>query len=507
MVSAVLILTGLAYIATRDSTTVDGSVSEMRTSLVKEGPLWITLTERGTINATNQVVLPSEVEGVTQVVWLVQESAYVGVGDLLVRLDSSRLDDELVNRQIMEQNSEADYISARESLGVIKNQAKSDVNKANLAVQFATEDFKKYVEGDYPNELKDAQATATLAEAESEAREVDFNGSERLYKDEFISAVELNSAKRRLERTQVDHELAIANVKFLKEFTFKRNVTQFESDLEESKRALERTKLKASADVVQGEARLNAAQAKYAREQDKLEKVTDQLTKTEISAPVVGRVVYATRTSKGGHGPPRVEPLEEGSMIRERQEVINLRTDNSVMVQITIHEANLGKVHPGLQVRITAAALPGREFTGTINKVAILPDAQNFWMNPDMKVYGVDIDVDGDWAELRTGMGCQAEIVVEHHETAVYIPTESVLLIDGKPTVYVVDGSTVVKRQVEVGLANDHVIRITANLSPGELVQSTPPLDSAAVAYPSDFVEGIEIPQYDQDETLSVFDE
>lgn len=504
---AVAVFGILALIGGRNSETVEGIVPELRTSVVKEGPLWITLTEKGTINASNQVVLSSEVEGSVQVLWLVDESAYVEAGDLLVRLDSSRLKDELVDRQIMEQNAEADFISAREGLGVVKNQAESDINAAELVVQFAEEDLTKYVKGDYPNELKGAEATLTLAEAELATREDDFEGNERLFEEKFISSVELNTATRRLERAQVDLELAQADIDFLQKFTYKRNVTQLESDRKESKKALERARLRASADVVQADALLNARKAEYSREQGKREKIEEQLLKTEIRAPVAGRVVYATRTSKGGHGPPRQQPLEEGSAIRERQEVINLRTDNSAGVQVTIHEANLGKVTQGLRVRITVDALPGREFTGSVTKVALLPDAQNYWMNPDLKVYGVDIDVDGDWSELRTGMSCLAEIVVERHEMAVYIPTECVLLVEGVTTVYVVEGSKVAKRQVEVGLANDRVIRITANLRPGEIVQSSPPLDAASVAYPSDFVEGVEIPQYNPDETIAGFDE
>ena len=490
---AALILAGVGFFTMRDSATVEGTVPELQTSLVKEGPLWITLSEQGTINASNQVVLPSEVEGQTQVLWLVEESAQVEAGDLLVRLDSSRLEDELIDRQIMTQNAEADFITARENLGVLKNQAQSDVNKARLAVQFATEDLKKYIEGDYPNELKDAQATVTLAEADLATREDDLRGKERLYDDEFITATELATSKRRLQRAQVDLELAEASINLLKEFTYKRNVAQLESDFEESKKALERARLTASANVIQGEARLKAQEAKYAREQGKLAKVEEQIVKTKIYAPVAGRVVYATRTSGGRHGPPRQEPLEEGTMIRERQDVINLRTDNSVTVQITIHEANLGKVRPGLSVRITVDALPGREFTGRVSKVALLPDAQNFWMNPDLKVYGVNIDVDGDWAELRTGMSCNAEVVIERHDNTVFVPTESVLLIDGSPTVFVVKGSETEKRPIEVGLANERVIRVVANLSAGERILTMPPLDSAAVTLPSDFVESVEI--------------
>lgn len=178
-----------------------------------------------------------------------------------------------------------------------------------------------------------------------------------------------------------------------------------------------------------------------------------------------------------------LEPLKEGQTVYERQELIHLRTDTAVMAEISVAESDLGKVKVDQRVRITVDALPGKEFTGHITSIAILPDAQNSWMGSGPNVYATEVFMDGDGSTLRTGMSCKVEIVVEHYEMAVSVPVEAVLRVNGRPTVYVDKGREIEERAVEVGMANETMIRISANLAAGERVLLAPPLEQAAVSY------------------------
>lgn len=185
-----------------------------------------------------------------------------------------------------------------------------------------------------------------------------------------------------------------------------------------------------------------------------------------------------------------LEPLEEGQTVYEHQELIHLRTDTSVMAEISVGESDLGKVKAGQRVRITVDALPGKEFTGHITSIAIMPDAQSSWMGSGPNVYATEIFIDGDGSALRPGMSCQAEIVVEHHEMAVSVPVEAVLRVKGTPTVYVAKGRDIEERPVEIGLANETMIRIVSNLAAGERVLLAPPLERASVVH-SNIIEGV----------------
>jgi HlyD family secretion protein len=120
---------------------------------------------------------------------------------------------------------------------------------------------------------------------------------------------------------------------------------------------------------------------------------------------------------------------------------------------------------------------------GTVTRIAPLPDPQSMWMNPDMKIYKTEITLDTDDPTLRSGMNCKAEIIVEQHTDAIYIPVETVLRVGGQPTVYVLneDGAPE-PRQVEIGLDDKSVVRVISGLQEGELVLATPPLKAAAAA-------------------------
>lgn len=490
--AVVIVVLGLGTMVAQQSSLVEGSIPNVATFAAKEGPLWITVVESGTIRARNQVVLKSEVEGRSQVLWLVPEAQEVKKGDLLVRLDSSFWEDQRLEREIWDQQTEAGLVYALENLKVNKSRTESEINTAELAVQFATEDLKKYIEGDFPNELKEKKRQVALAQSSRAAAEDDLEGKEILFTKKFATPVELDTARRLMQRASLEVELAEGREKLLSSFTYKRRVNQLQSDLEEAKRALERSRLEAAADIVQAEAQL-AKMEHWTRFGTKhTKKIETQIKNCEIYAPVDGSVLYATRQPKGGrHMKMGLEPLEEGQTVYEHQELIHLRTDTSVMAEISVGESDLGKVKAGQRVRITVDALPGKEFTGHITSIAIMPDAQSSWMGSGPNVYATEIFIDGDGSALRPGMSCQAEIVVEHHEMAVSVPVEAVLRVKGTPTVYVAKGRDIEERPVEIGLANETMIRIVSNLAAGERVLLAPPLERASVVH-SDIIESVQ---------------
>ncbi len=459
--------------------------SSIPTFTAKKGPLRISVTESGTIQAREKVVIKNEVEGQSTIIYLIEEGTEVKKGDLLVELDSSNLVDQKVDEEIQVQNAEASYIDARENFEVVKNQAQSDQDKAQLAYDFAVQDLEKYIEGEYPNKLKEAEARITLAEEELARAQEELEWSKKLYEEKYISQTELQADELAVNKKGLDLELARNDLDLLVNYTHKRNLAQLESDVSQAKMALERTIRKATADVVQAEANLNAKDLQYNRQKDKFKKIETQIEKCKIYAPADGTVIYATTAEMGGRrmGGMGDEPLEEGSTIRERRELIHLPTTSGLNVETSILEADLEKVKVGLPVQVTVATLPDEVYYGRVASRALMADAMTSFLNPDLKEYATTIYVDnnGNTDLLRTGMSCTAEIIVEQHAEALYIPVQSVIRVGGKPTVYVVKGSKIAPRQVEIGLDNNIMVRIISGLEEGEVVSLSPPLEEATV--------------------------
>lgn len=459
--------------------------SETITFTTQKGPLTISVIESGTIKAREQVIIKSEVEGRATILWLIDEGTRVKKEDLLLELDASRLQNELIDQQIRVQNAEADFIRARENLDVVRNQAESDIDKAELNKSFAGQDLKKYREGEFPKELKDAESRITVAREELRRAEEKSEWSRILYEEKYLSQTELQGDELATQKARLDLDLAEATLNLLKEYTYARKLTELESDVKQAKMALERVRRKASADIVQAEADLVAKKSEFQREKSKLDKAISQIQKTKIYAPADGMVIYATTAKGGWRG--NADPLAAGQDVSERQELIHLPKTASMLAEVKVHESSLAKVKVGLPVTITVDALSDRSYTGRVVSISPLPDAASLWLNPDLKLYTVIIHIDENGGNLRTGMSCRAEIEVEHYEEAVYVPIQAVIRIDGRQAVYVSSKGSVRPRPVETGLDNNRMVRIISGLEPGEEVLLAPPLSESTTSGKSDF--------------------
>jgi len=441
---------------------------------VEEGPLTISVTENGTIKNRDQVILKSEVEGRTAILFLVPEGTNVRKGDLLVELDGSGLEEQRASQSITVINAEASFIRARENLAVAKNQAESDVTQARQDLKFAELDLKKYVEGEYPQALQQADADITIATEEVKRAEEKLNWSRKLHAQRYLSLVDLQADELAQKKAELELDLAKNRKQVLEEFSHKRDLETRESAVSQATMALERVTRKAAADTVQAEADLRAKEQEFERQKAKLEKIETQLRKTKIVAPVDGMVVYAT-TGRGGGRRDSDQPLAEGQEIQERGELIYLPTAESMLAEVKIPESSLKKVKVGMACRVSVDAVPNRTFAGRVAKIAVLPDATSWWGNPDLKVYNTEIHLD-DGAELRAGMSCRAEIVVETYPQALFVPIQCVVRERGRTVVYQESQKGPVPVPVEVGLDNNSMVRILSGVKKGERVLLNPPL-------------------------------
>jgi len=141
-----------------------------------------------------------------------------------------------------------------------------------------------------------------------------------------------------------------------------------------------------------------------------------------------------------------------------------------------VHESSLEKIQVGLPVRVTVDALPGKVFSGKVASIAPLPDARSMFMNPDLKVYPTQIDIEGGANGLRSGMTCKAEIIVAQYPSALYVPVQSIIQVNGRTSAYVREGERTEPRAVEIGLDDNRMVRIISGLKVGETVLLNPPL-------------------------------
>src|SRR5262245_8697108 len=84
-----------------------GTKVEVLTYRVKRGALPVTLTERGTLESSNNQDVYNKVENTTTIIFILPEGTKVTKGQLVVELDSAQLNDQLEAQKIATASAEA----------------------------------------------------------------------------------------------------------------------------------------------------------------------------------------------------------------------------------------------------------------------------------------------------------------------------------------------------------------------------------------------------------------
>ena len=133
---SVLLLGAAALAATIGAVTyfsVSGNtVQQSATFEAKRGDFLISVVVGGTIEAVNEVVIRSEVEGTSRIIFIVPEGSYVRKGDLVVELDSSAAQDAVNQQQINVEKAEFALIQAKQQLDIQRSVVESDIAAAQL---------------------------------------------------------------------------------------------------------------------------------------------------------------------------------------------------------------------------------------------------------------------------------------------------------------------------------------------------------------------------------------
>jgi HlyD family secretion protein len=104
----------------------------------------------------------------------------------------------------------------------------------------------------------------------------------------------------------------------------------------------------------------------------------------------------------------------------------------TMIIKAGINEVDIGKVHLDQAVKVTLDAYPKVKFAGNILRIA--PAAR---LEEKVKVFDVEIAIEHQGAELRTGMTANIDIVGEKRSKVLTVPVEAIFKKDDTEIVYV----------------------------------------------------------------------
>ncbi|HUR28613.1 MAG TPA: hypothetical protein VM509_10530 [Planctomycetota bacterium] len=453
----------------------DGTVA-IAGAPVRRGPLAIRVVERGSLKAADFVSIKNELEGSSTILSLVKEGVIVKEGDLICELDATNQIERRVTQEIAVRNADAAFVKSTQNYAIQQSQNESDVAQAQQKLAFAEQDLRKYLEGDKMLSLSKAEQEITLQEEEYKRAANKLDWSEKLSQRGFLTATELEADRLSKNRSGVLLDQAKAEQKLLLDFQVQRDTDKLQADLKEARRELDRVQLQAKARLVDFESDKLTNEAKLKIEKEKLNKLDNQIAKAKIYAPKAGMVVYA-KQDEGGRGMGQSQPIQEGTQVRERQELITIPTAGGMLGTVSLHESVLKQIKPGQLCDVRVDALAPKQFHGTVKNVAVLPDQNSWFANPNTRLYTTMVEIVDGVEEMRPGMSCSVEIRVEDIADAIYIPVQAVFRHLGKNIAFVDAGAGKYDvATVKTDRFNDSHVQITEGLKEGQIVLLSAPL-------------------------------
>lgn len=466
----------------------DRSSSDQQSVVVERGDLLISVVEGGSLEAFREVTISSDVEGQVQILSIVSEGTYVNEGDLLVQLDSSSIEDRLTQQEISYQNALSVFNTARETLEVRESEAVSSVRDAKVKYEFARMDLQKYLDGEWPQQRMNAESAITLAEEELQRAGDRLEWTRELQEQGYATRSELEADRLNQRRRELDLQKAEEERRILIDFAHPRKLMELETAVTQAEERLENERRLANIQVEQARSNLAARRAQLELEQERVERIRDQLAKTRITAPQDGLVVYAQH---------RNFLVEEGAMVRQRQELIKLPNLSRLMIEVKVHESMISMIRRGQPAIVSVDSMPDRRFRGVVHRVAPLPDPQQRWLNPNLKVYTTHVLLEDEIPDINPGVSGRAEIIVANLEDVVNVPVQAVSSLGDRRVVYrQLPNQRVEAAAVQVGLHNNRSIQIVEGLEPGDRILLSPPTGDFALNLGGRVIPPSEVPAY-----------
>ena len=331
-----------------------------------------------------------------------------------------------------------------------------------LKIVMLAENGKPINEGDVVVQFDESSQEDMLVERETQVRQVDSEikqaEAQHAITDERNEMMVMQ-ARYNLERAglEASKQEILAEIEAEKA---KIDVVIAEGELKKTETNSEASDMSQAADID----RLMERKSKAVRD---LELSRTYLGSMVLRAPRSGIVhILPNNRAQGSFGTAR-PPFQEGDTVWTGASIAEIPDLESLRVEFRVDEVDRGRVAEGQETRIRVDAVPDATLSGAVNWLSPiatlvfnrLPPEKNF------PAFSGIADIDD---RLRPGMSATVEVVVQRIHDVLVIPSKASTQIDGKPTVFVKDGTRYRQTHIEVAATNGTEIVVADGLDEGD---------------------------------------
>jgi len=302
------------------------------------------------------------------------------------------------------------------------------VHAGDVVVQFDTTLQQRTLE-QKQSELKQAESEIDKALAEQRRREQ-------------AARTALEQARSAVARARLDLEGADLRPRVEAEH-FKLKAADAEQTVRELEQKVTAERDAAAADVAS--ARQKREKARFdVRETERL--IAGMTVKAPTAGPITVLPNRRAATSVFAQSAPEFRAGDRAFFGAQIAELPDLSVIN---LTCRIDEVDRARIQISRAVVVRVDALPDRELKGSVQNISLMsrPDFTQF---PPTRNFDLIVGLADNDARLRSGMSATARIELERLTDVLVVPAAAVFQRAGAPTVYEIDGSTVVPRRVSI---------------------------------------------------------
>ncbi len=478
---------------------------------VSRGDVVVEVIETGAVEATKVVEVKSRVSGRIKRI-LVEEGDLVTKGDLIAEIDPEETEFQVeqtraqlrgaqasIARTTIEIAQRRETLAAqlrqsiirveqlRKELGVQPTLTQSAIRGAQAALDVARTTRQQLVVSTHPNERTALQAELDQAKVSLENTKLELSRLRNLLAREFVAQREVDnqqlqvdvaesrmrSVQQRMGRLAQQHQTELR--------TADDRIRQAEAELTRARTGIVQDSTKAK-ELESAEAAIRVARAQLkdvdaliasrAQSQATADQISSQLRdtvrqlgETAIRAPIDG-IITAKLIQEG-------ELVASLGSFSSGTPVVRLEDRSKMLVRLNMNEIDAAKLKLGMRTRVLIDAIPGREFLGSVTKIAPSKVAAGAGAATADSVvrFAIEVQLEDKDSAVKSGMTAKVTVETLRKNKVLTVPADY-LVTEGTNNFLLLPaekGKTEPRRQkVTIGAKSNASVEIVSGANEGQ---------------------------------------
>lgn len=442
----------------------------IETALARTMNFEVTTTATGDLQAAKQLEIRNPLDQQTTITEIVKEGSRVKMGDVIVKLNTQQIEQQIAQEQLAVESARANMAVADNALMIQQSDNESAMRKATLDLEVAKLDLRQWAEGEVKSKRQALDLALEKAERETQRLKEKFDRSKSLNAEGFLSTDEMKRDELAYLEADASLKTATLDKEVYNGIQHAKDQKVKESTVEEAQASLDRTAALNKSKLESRKAELNNGKETLRLREANLEKYTKELSSATIKAPQDGLVVYASSLERdrfGGQG----TTIDVGQQVSPNALILALPDVTEMVAAVRVHESLAGRIRPEMSAVVKVDAMGGRSVPGRVMSVGVIAESGG-WRDPNLREYTVRVRLDfpDPGSVLKPSMRCEAEITLDRVTDALAVPVQAVFSEGLVRYVLTPVRDKYVKTPVKVGRRSERFIEILAGIGDGQTV-------------------------------------